>query len=429
MATAVKKVKSIPGVEVRDASIRIRISMRGTSVIQRLNAPDGSALLPTALNVLYATQLVTKIKADIKLGTYEHENYFATESSTSETKPIPTLIEQIDHWFNTLDLAKSTMRGYAVCCNFWRRTTIEITVGRGKKARVEEVKIADIALDKLTLSHLQLARKKASELSGKTFNNYLSAVSSALALAVQDGIITEAVSTASAHKKWQKKKPDPFSIPEISSIVAHMRERYDERIANLVEFWSLTGLRSSEIYGLRWGSVDFNLAEIKVHEALVRGEHKSSTKTESSRMVLLTKRAIELLKLQKKFTFMAGNDAFVFTNPYDELPWHSEKSIRNKYWIPTLRALGIRYRRPYNMRHTNATMRLMSGQKIGYAAVQMGHSIEMFTRTYARWLDGEQDRIELEKFERLTAAQHGQEQAAGYVRHARGIAGPQAKRP
>lgn len=259
--------------------------------------------------------------------------------------------------------------------------------------------------------------------------NYLSAVSSALALAVQDGLLMECVSTAKAHKKWQKKKPDPFSLHEVNLIIAHLRRRWaDERIGNLAEFWALTGLRSSEIYGLRWGSVDFNRAEIKVHEALVFGEHKASTKTESSRMVLLTKRALEILKFQKKFTFMEGNDAFVFTNPYDDLPWHSEKSIRNKYWIPTLRALGIRYRRPYNLRHTNATMRLMSGQKIGYAAGQMGHSIEMFTRTYARWLDGEQDRVELEKLELLTTVEYGQEQAAAYVRAVRGIAGPQAPR-
>lgn len=58
----------------------------------------------------------------------------------------------------------------------------------------------------------------------------------------------------------------------------------------------------------------------------------------------------------------------------------------------------------------------------------MGHSIEMFTRTYARWLNGEQDRVELEKFELLTEAQHGQQQAAAYVRHVRGIAGQQSPR-
>ena len=35
---------------------------------------------------------------------------------------------------------------------------------------------------------------------------------------------------------------------------------------------------------------------------------------------------------------------------------------------PTLRRLGIRHRRPYQLRHSSASMRLMTGQLTGYAA-------------------------------------------------------------
>ena len=100
---------------------------------------------------------------------------------------------------------------------------------------------------------------------------------------------------------------------------------------------------------------------------------------------------------------MLGMDALIFDNPTDNKPWDDERDFRRSYWTPTLRRLGIRYRRPYQLRHSNASMRLMAGQLTGYAAGQMGHSVDMFTRIYARWLDGAHNNVELDKFEQFTA--------------------------
>lgn len=49
-------------------------------------------------------------------------------------------------------------------------------------------------------------------------------------------------------------------------------------------------------------------------------------------------------------------------------------------------------------------MRLMTGQLTGYAAGQMGHSVDMFTRTHTLWLDGAHNNVELDKFEQLTTS-------------------------
>ena len=51
------------------------------------------------------------------------------------------------------------------------------------------------------------------------------------------------------------------------------------------------------------------------------------------------------------------------------------------------------------MRHTYATMLLMAGVRPAFAARQLGHSVEVFLRTYARWLDGAADSDELAKLE------------------------------
>lgn len=86
------------------------------------------------------------------------------------------------------------------------------------------------------------------------------------------------------------------------------------------------------------------------------------------------------------------------------MDWVDERAFRRSFWTPTLQRMGIRYRRPNNMRHTYATAVLMAGMNHSWCAKQMGHSIEMFQRTYAKWLDDEQNNCEMEKLERTLEA-------------------------
>ncbi len=76
-----------------------------------------------------------------------------------------------------------------------------------------------------------------------------------------------------------------------------------------------------------------------------------------------------------------------------------ERAFRRSYWEPTLRRLGMRYRPPYNTRHTYATMMLMAGMTPAFCAKQLGHSVEMFLRTYAKWIDGRQNALEMNRLE------------------------------
>jgi integrase len=55
------------------------------------------------------------------------------------------------------------------------------------------------------------------------------------------------------------------------------------------------------------------------------------------------------------------------------------------------------------MRHSYATRLLESQVNIGFAAEQMGHSMEIFLRTYAKWLGGDRNKLEMEKVEKVDA--------------------------
>jgi integrase len=56
-------------------------------------------------------------------------------------------------------------------------------------------------------------------------------------------------------------------------------------------------------------------------------------------------------------------------------------------WVPAMKKAGVRYRRPYQTRHTYASMMLSAGEHPMWVAKQMGHSDwTMIARVYGRWM-------------------------------------------
>ncbi|SFB35876.1 integrase [Collimonas sp. OK607] len=104
------------------------------------------------------------------------------------------------------------------------------------------------------------------------------------------------------------------------------------------------------------------------------------------RTVKLTNRAFEALRRQKAWTLL-DESGRVFHNPNTNRPWAKEQNIREPYWNPTLKLLGIQHRRPYNTRATYATIGLMAGARPAYMAAQLGHGLDVFYRDYAAWIN------------------------------------------
>jgi integrase len=95
-------------------------------------------------------------------------------------------------------------------------------------------------------------------------------------------------------------------------------------------------------------------------------------------VVKLNSRALAVLQRQKAHTFLA--DGAVFHCPNTGRAWTREEHMTRRFWAPTLKRLGMRYRVPYSTRHSYATMMLMAGMRPAFCARQMGHSLEMFIR-------------------------------------------------
>ena len=138
---------------------------------------------------------------------------------------------------------------------------------------------------------------------------------------------------------------------------------------------------------------------ILIHRANVRGEEREHTKTKRHRHVPLNSKAMDALMRQKAHTY--GGSRHVFLDPRYSAPWDDERAFRRSYWTPALKALKIRYRSPYQLRHTFASMMIMAGVTPAAAAKRMGHSVRMFLTHYATWIDGELDQVQNQRLERF----------------------------
>lgn len=361
------------GIEVRESSIRLRFSVNGQKLAKTLMV-NGEPMPPTQANLRYAERLMRDIRAAIRVGEFRMADFFQGEGVAEGS----TVEAQLKEWLDAQRIAPSTKAGYSSAVKFWAST------------------IGDKPLPTLRTSHILKALADRPDLTGKTVNNYVSVLREAMELAVTDRLLASNPVQAVKRAKHQKDPPDPFTWEESDTIIAAIGQRYPGQVHNMAEFWFWTGMRTSEVFALRWANVDLASGTMLVSEANVRG-HLKTTKTSVARTVKLNSRALAAINRQRAFTQMSSDH--VFHDPRYGSAWEDERAFRRSFWTPTLKALGIRYRRPYNLRHTYATQMLMAGMTPAFCAKQLGHSVEMFLRTYSKWLDGAQNDLEMARLE------------------------------
>ncbi|CAB4126089.1 XerC Integrase [uncultured Caudovirales phage] len=366
------------GLEVRASSMRVKFTVDGVRHAETLML-NGEPMAPTPANLKYAARLAAEIRQKIAHGTFSLVETFPA----SGKGPGLTVADHLQTWLDSQRLEESTRRGYNSIRKFWAG------------------QIGHIALRSLKVSDILKALATHPEWSGKTVNNKVDVLSCALDLAVLDNAIAANPAKHVPRASHQPAEPDPFTLEEVDLILDHLRAHADEQVVNYVEWKFFSGVRTGESLGLRWGAVDWPAQRMLVSESVVCQVHKKTTKTSRARLVALNSRALAALTRQKKHTYLAGD--YVFHDPRSNAPWATENAFCKGYWLRALKATGVRYRPPYNTRHTYATMLLMAGARPAYVAKQMGHSVDVLLKNYARWLDDGHDDIEQRRLESFIA--------------------------
>ncbi|WP_151722309.1 Arm DNA-binding domain-containing protein [Acinetobacter ursingii] len=179
--------------------------------------------------------------------------------------------------------------------------------------------------------------------------------------------------------KQTKVEVHPFSLEQVQLILQTVRD--DFKPYYIIRFF--TGMRTSEIDGLRWENVNLQRREIYVREALVNGQLGGTKTYGSNRTIQISDRVFQAFLQQKSLN--NGKSEFVFCNrdggPLDY------RLVNRKVWHPLLRFLGLKTRPAYQTRHTAATLWLSAGENPEWIARQLGHSTtEMLFRVYSRYV-------------------------------------------
>lgn len=365
---------------ISDTTIEITFTYR------RIRCRERIKLQPTPANLKRASQHRAAILDAIIKGTFNYAATFPDSPRRLQFADSPSQVITVERYLETwIAQRKSQLKA-----STWRSYRAIVTLIIKQFGTLNLVELKRPALKKW-LSGLKCGNKR------------LANIQSPLRQALHDAVMDELLETNPMHD-WIYKNADaikaeddvdPFTIEEETAIL----EKLSGQAANLFSFLFWTGLRTSEVIALRWSDIDWHRGEFKISRARTQAAAEPETpKTASGRRVVkLLPPALDALVAQKAHTYLAGQE--VFHDPRYNAPWGGDQPIRDGFWGPALRRAKVRYRRPYQTRHTYASRMLTAGESPMWVAAQMGHSDwGMIRRVYGKWIPDAQPEAGMKAF-------------------------------
>ena len=343
---------------------------------------EQTKLSDNPVNRKRATTTLERIEAEILVGTFDYATYFPNSNSTerfrridavqlASSSSIPSFRDFADTWFTENEPR-------------WKHS-YKITLRTSLDKHILPV-FGEVQLDEIEKSAVLAFRANLARIPRKDGSSGLSPSRINHVMVPLRSIMNEAAERYEFSSPFKNIKPlkvgrsdvDPFTLEEVRQLIEHVRPDYKNCL--IVRFF--TGMRTGEVHGLKWKHVDFQHRQILVRESFVAGQ-QTTTKTDgSTREIQMSQPVLDALKQQSKVTCDID---YVFANKSgNPLSVHN---VTKRIWYPLLKRLGIPLRRPYQTRHTAATLWLAAGENPEWIARQMGHSTtEMLFRIYSRYV-------------------------------------------
>jgi len=353
-----------------ESSIEITFMYEGVRCRERI------PLQPTPANLKRAEQHRAAVQHAISDGTFDYGKTFPKSKNARKFSSVKgdarSLGEFLKQWLEDKQkqLKASTFNGY-------RKIVEGYLIPKFGAAALPELSRKMIKDELKTL-----------KVSNKSLANIQSVLRAALTDAIDEYELIE--SNPIAGWTYRNKEAlssedeiDPFTADEQSVILLNL----EGQARNFVQFAFWTGMRTSELVALDWGDVDFVRGMVRVSRAQtqVSGAAEVPKTAAGRRDVKLLPPALEALEAQKQHTWLRGKE--IFQNPRTGERWAGDQPIRKTMWQPALKRGGVRYRFPYQTRHTYASMMLSAGEHPMWVAAQMGHADwTMIARVYGRWM-------------------------------------------
>jgi len=361
---------------------------------QGIRCREQTVLIDNRINRSKLNSIMNTIEAEIRLNRFVFKSYFPSSTrcqlfseidlkvqhhlaenveplSTQIMSNIPTFEEFIGEWVaeNKIQWKKSHYKN------------VQMIIESYLLPVFGPIRLNEITRPSLIKFRASISESRRSGVKGALSNDWINHVMTPLR-----GILNEAAMRFDFPTPFINIKPlkidktaiEPFSLAEVQFFLSRVRDDFKDYY--IVRFF--TAMRTAEIDGLKWQFVNLDRNEILIQETLVDGNVETPKTSASYRSIQLSQPVVDALKRQRKVT---GNKDYVFCNANGNPLDH--RNVTKRVWYPALNEMRLKKRRPYQTRHTCATLWLAAGENPEWIAKQMGHSTtKMLFEVYSRYV-------------------------------------------
>ena len=361
MLLKTQKIKPPSGVVIRYNSKGEATSFQITFTYKGVLSREKVPFIPNKQGLKSAGFFLGQIKNEIAHDTFDYAKHFPKSNKVKLFTTTPNdakVVEYMDLYIErgiVRGLEKSTITGY-------------------KKAKNGLKPLWDCKISKLeSIDVVKLIEK--STVSRKTLSNRISFLRCCLARAVIDKLIKSNpvqnirieeylpkinnIDSRGAHKDVY-----PFTPQEKAKII----HKSSGTIRAIVSLVFNTGIRSSEWVALKRTDVCLKTKQISIFGAIVNGAVKGTKTKAGRRNIPISEDVCDLLAIEMK----KHDSEYLFLNSQQRV-WNQD-SFRKHRWRSLLDSCGVKYRYPYQMRHTFASQLISEGVNHWKISKLMGHS-------------------------------------------------------
>jgi len=348
---------------------------------RNIRCREQTDLKDTPVNRKRLQTLLDRVEAEIMLGQFDYRATF----------PNSRMLVKLDATAQVIQKNQATTPTMNVFAALWFeenqvlwRKSYKVSVANIVQSRIIPF-FYDVLVDQVTKQQVLafrahicgLKKKNGQALSSSHVNRHMKLLRA---------VLTEAADRFGFTSPYRGIKPlkvpktdiQPFTPEEIILVLENCREDFYEYF--VVRFF--TGMRTSEIDGLKWKYVDLENRRILVRETIFAGEASYTKNDFSQREIQMSEPVFQAFVALKLRT---ANYEYVFVNQAGNPLDHN--AVTKRVWYPLLKHLGLPKRNPYQIRHSTATLWLASGESPEWIANQMGHAnTEMLFRVYSRFV-------------------------------------------
>ena len=344
---------------------------------------EQTLLADTKPNRKRLENFVSKMEADIQLGSFRYENYFPQSKKLEQFQSLELMRSMNSH--------KDSSSGFDSFSKVW----LEEKKPEWRDSQISNVEdifriyliphFGNVPLNTISKAKIMTFRGKLVKdgNNGRTLSaSRINHIMTPLRM-----VLTEASERFDFDSPWKNIKPlsepksnvSPFTLEDVMLIINNVRADYKPYY--IVRFF--TGMRTGEIDGLPWKNIDFERRQIIVDQAVVNGVIGETKTSGSNRIIQMNQLVYDALIGQQKLTKHLSE--FVFCTKAGTPLNH--RNVTRRVWYPLLRYLELDKRNPYQSRHTAATLWLAAGESPEWIAAQMGHSnTKMLFTVYSRYV-------------------------------------------